>query len=178
MRRVAAYNRRTEEGVNPEDKRRLAALLRASRWAALATARDNVPLATWVAVAPEDDLGGFLLHLSRLAPHTRYLETNPRASLSFTEPDRLADDPQELARVSLQGYVETVGRHSVDYAAARERYQARFPAAVPTFEFADFALLRFVTESARYVPGFGRVYRLSPSDLHAAVIAHAGDFPG
>ena len=177
MRRAMAYNRRPEVDVNPEDKRRLAALLRAIRWAALATARDNVPLSTWVAVAPDDDLGGFLLHLSRLAPHTRYLETNPRASLSFTEPDRIADDPQELARVSLQGYVETVGRHAADYAAARGRYQARFPAAAATFEFADFALLRFVTESARYVPGFGRVFRLAPSDLHAVAAAFAGEIP-
>jgi putative heme iron utilization protein len=161
-----ADHRRTEEHVNPEEKRRLAALLRTSRWAAFATARDNLPLATWVALAPEDDLGGFLLHLSRLALHTRYLETNPRASLSFTEPDRGAGDPQELARVSLQGYIETIGRRADGYADARERYLARFPAAATTFELGDFALLRFVTETARYVPGFGRVHRLTVAELH------------
>lgn len=171
MRRVMAYHRRTEEDVNPDEKRRLAALLRTSRWAAFATARDNEPLATWVALAPEDDLGGFLLHLSRLALHTRYLETNPRASLTFTEPDRGAGDPQELARVSLQGHVETIGRDNAGYAAARERYLARFPASGQTFELADFALMRFVTASARYVPGFGRVYRLGPADLRAAMVA-------
>jgi hypothetical protein len=44
-------------GMNPEEKRRLAALLRAQRWAALATARDNEPLAPWVAVRRR--LGGF-----------------------------------------------------------------------------------------------------------------------
>ena len=168
MRRVMAYNPRMAEGMNPEEQRRLAALLRTSRWVALATARDNEPLATWVAVVPEDDLGGFLLHLSRLALHTRYLETNPRASLTFTEPDRGAGDPQELARVSLQGYVETIGRDSSGDAAARAHYLARFPAAAQTFELADFALMRFVTASARYVPGFGRVYRLGPAELRAA----------
>jgi putative heme iron utilization protein len=164
-------------GVNPEEKRRLAALLRGQRWAVLATARDNVPLATWVAVAPEDDLGGFLLHLSRLALHTRYLETNPRASLSFTEPDRGAGDPQELARVSLQGYVETIGRDAAGYAAARERYLARFPDAAPMFEFTDFALVRFVTETAHYVAGFGRVHRLGPAELHTAAPAFEGESP-
>ena len=166
-----------EQGVNPEEQRRLAVLLRASCWAALATARDNEPLATWVALAPEDDLGGFLLHLSRLALHTRYLETNPRASLSFTEPDRGAGDPQELARVSLQGYVETIGRDAAGYAVARERYLARFPAAAPTFEFTDFALVRFVTVTARYVAGFGRVHRLGPAELHAAALAFEGESP-
>ena len=160
-----------EAGVNPEEQRRLAELLRASRWAALATARDNEPLAAWVAVAPEDDLGGFLLHLSRLALHTRYLETNPRASLSFTESDRGTDDPQELARVSLQGYVETIGHDANDYATARVRYLARFPAAAPMFEFTDFALVRFVTVTVRYVSGFGRVHRLGPAELHAAALA-------
>lgn len=160
--------------MNPDEQQRLAALLRTSRWAAFATARDNEPLATWVAVVPEDDLGGFLLHLSRLALHTRYLETNPRASLTFTEPDRGAGDPQELARVSLQGYVETIGSDSAGYAVAREHYLARFPAAKTTFELADFVLMRFVTVTARYVPGFGRVHRLGPAELHAVAIAFAG----
>ena len=166
-----------DEGVNPEEQRRLAVLLRASRWAALATARDNVPLATWVAVAPEDDLGGFLLHLSRLALHTRYLETNPRASLSFTESDRGTGDPQELARVSLQGYVETLRRDAAGYAAARERYLARFPDAAPMFEFTDFALVRFVSETAHYVAGFGRVHRLGAAELHATATAFEGESP-
>ena len=62
------------QGMNPEEKRRLAALLRGQRWAALATARDNEPLAhlgwRW---RPKIDLGGFPPHLSRLALHTRYL---------------------------------------------------------------------------------------------------------
>ena len=169
MRRVMAYNPRMADGMNPDEQRRLAALLCTSRWAALATARDNEPLATWVALVPEDGHGGFLLHLSRLALHTRYLETNPRASLTFTEPDRGAGDPQELARVSLQGQVETVARDSAGYAAARERYLASFPAAAQTFEFADFALMRFVPETARYVPGFGRVHRLGPAELRAAM---------
>ena len=162
--------------MNSEEQRQLAVLLR-GRWAALATARDNEPLATWVAVAPEDDLGGFLLHLSRLALHTRYLETNPRASLSFTASDRGTGDPQELARVSLQGYVETLRRDAAGYAAARERYLARFPAAASMFEFTDFALVRFVTVTARYVPGFGRVHRLGPAELHAAALAFEGESP-
>jgi len=177
MQQLMANNPRTENDMSPDETRRLAALLRGNRWAAFATARDNVPLATWVALAPEDDLGGFLLHLSRLALHTRYLESNPRASLSFTEPDRDAGDPQELARVSLQGYIETIGRQSDGYPAARERYLARFPAAAMTFGLGDFALLRFVTETARYVPGFGRVHRLGPAELRAAALAFEGEGP-
>jgi len=161
--------------MTPEEKQRVSALLRASRWAALATARDNEPLATWVAVAPEDDLSGFLLHLSHLALHTRYLETNPLASLSFTEPDQGASDPQELARISLQGRVEIVARDAEGYGAARQYYLARFPAAAQTFDFADFALLRFVPTTARYVSGFGSVHRLSPDALRALATESKGE---
>lgn len=162
------YNRRMEKEVNPEDKRRLAALLRTSRWAALATARDGEPLSTWVAVAAEEDLGGFLLHLSRLALHTRYLEANPQASLGFTEPD--ADpsrDPQTLARVSLQGRVTWIERDSGEYESARARYLERLPHAAVQFGLGDFILARFVPATVRYVPGFGRVHRVSPEELCA-----------
>ena len=122
-------------------------------------------------------MGGFLLHLSRLALHTRYLETNPRASLTFTEPDSGANDPQVLARVSLQGYVETLRRDAPGYAGARERYLARFPDAATTFELNDFTLVHFISEYARYVSGFGRVHRLGPAELHATVIAFEGESP-
>ncbi|BAU46941.1 pyridoxamine 5'-phosphate oxidase [Sulfurifustis variabilis] len=154
--------------MTPEEQRTLARLLGASRWAALATSRDDEPFASWVAVAPEPDLARFLLHLSRLARHTRYLAVNPRAALAFTEPDSdPGRDPQTLARVTVQGTVAIVPRGSAEYAAERERYLARLPHAERTFALGDFELHRFVAESARYVPGFGRVHRLMPDDLRA-----------
>lgn len=156
-----------ENTLPPEDRDRLVSLLRSARWSALATARDDEPFSSWVAFAPEPDFGGFLLHLSRLALHTRYLETNPRASLSVTEPDRGSGDPQELVRASVQGRVVAVARDAAGYAAARRIYLERFPAAAGNFEFADFSLYRLVPESVRFVPGFGRVYRLGVDALRA-----------
>jgi hypothetical protein len=76
--------------------------------------------------------------------------------------------------VSLQGYVETIRRDVAGYAAARERYLARFPAAAPMFELTDFALVRFVTVTARYVSGFGRVHRLGPAELRSAAAIFEG----
>lgn len=157
--------------MSPEEKRLLARLLGATRWAALATVRDDEPLASWVAVVPEPGFAGFLLHLSRLARHTRYLELNPKAALAFSEPDAdPARDPQTLARVSLQGRVRVLGRDDPDHAASRGRYLARLPHAEPTFALGDFALHRFDVTSARYVPGFGRVHRLSPEELRALAL--------
>lgn len=155
-----AYNARVSP-LTPEERQALVTLLTGSRWAALATARDSEPLASWVAVAPAAEPGHYLLHLSRLAPHTRNLQANPRAALAFSEPDRdRSRDPQTLARVSLQGRVETIARDAAGYPAARERYLACLPQAGVQFTLGDFSLLRFVAESARFVAGFGRAHRL------------------
>ena len=143
-------------------------LLTGSRWAALATARDNMPFASWVACVAERDLGGFLLHLSHLALHTRYLEINPQVSLSWSEPDRPDQaDPQQLARVSLQGRVTQLARGTAAQRAARARYLERLPQSTAQFELGDFELYRFEADTGRYVPGFGRVHRLGPLDLRA-----------
>jgi hypothetical protein len=161
------------EGVSPlgaEEQRRLAGLLRNCRWAALATGRDGEPLASMVAIAAEPGRGAFLLHLSHLALHTRYLLTNPKASLALSEPDTdAARDPQTLARLSVQGVVDAIARDGADYAPARERYLARLPAAAVQFELGDFHLMRFIPETARFVPGFGRAHRLAPEALREAM---------
>jgi heme iron utilization protein len=157
-----------ENQPSSEDRVRLARMLRETRWSALATSRDDEPFSSWVAVAAEPDFAGFLLHLSRLALHTRYLEANPRASLSISESDvGGTDDPQQLARASVQGRVVVIARDSAEYAEARRRYLDRFPAAATHFEFADFSLFRLVPESVRFVPGFGHVYRMGIHDLRA-----------
>lgn len=153
--------------MNPEERRRLERLLRETRWAALATARDDEPYASWVAVVPTPELDGFLLHLSRLAQHTRYLLVNPRVSLTFSEPDDGRADPQELVRVSLQGGVTLIPRDTAADAQARAQYLARLPAAAQTFELGDFEMYLFTPQSGRYVSGFGRTYRLLPDELRA-----------
>lgn len=148
-----------------EERAGLSALLADSRWAALATVREDSPLASWVAVVPEGN-GRYLLHLSRLAAHTRNLQTNPRASLTFSEPDQdPSRDPQTLVRISLQGQIHPLDREANDYRAARERYLAWLPAAQIQFTLGDFQLMRFVPESARSVTGFGSARRLTISDL-------------
>jgi putative heme iron utilization protein len=150
------------------DRQRLTELLRRQRWAALASVRDGEPLASWVAFTAEADFGGFILHLSKLALHTRYLLTEPRASLTVSEPDTGTDNPQELARISIQGSVTNLTRGTPEFTRAKDAYLARLPFAESWFDFADFLLLRLAPEHARYVPGLGRVHRLGPVDLRTA----------
>jgi hypothetical protein len=149
-----------------EDLHALASLVRTTRWAALATVgEEDGPLASWVAYAPEPDLQGVVLHLSRLALHTRNLLETPRASLGISSADPGTGDPQALARVSLQGRVEIITPHDPSYAAARTLYLTRLPDAKPLFAFADFQLLRLVIERARFVGGFALARTFLAADL-------------
>ncbi len=151
-----------------EEQIRLTQLIRSQRWAALATLDASAPFASMVAYASEPGFSGFLLHLSRLAPHTRNLLTDPQASLVIGEPDTGQADPQTLARVSIQGKVVQLPRGSADYQAGRALYLDHLPCAEPLFSFDDFTLFRLVPHEARYVGGFARAYTLSREQLLAA----------
>jgi putative heme iron utilization protein len=119
-----------------------------------------------VAYAAEPDFGGFLLHLSLLAPHTRHLLADARASLLIYEPDDGREDVQTLARITLVGTAAPVPEAA--QAAARELYLARLPAATPLFDFPDFSLFRLAPDEARYVGGFARAFTLTAEHLRQA----------
>ena len=154
-----------------QEQRLLAAVIRDHRWAALASQGANGPEASWVAYAIAPNFSFFLLHLSRLAAHTRNLVQDPRASLALSEREREGEDPQLLARVMLKGRAEVIPRHHPDYAMAVQLYQGRLPASVPLFEFDDFLLFRFVPIQARFVGGFARARTLDATALCQAAIA-------
>jgi hypothetical protein len=147
----------------------LAALLRSQRWAALATLEaDGQPYASAVAYVAEPHFAGLLLHLSLLAPHTRNLLADPRASLVISEGDSGMGDPQSLARLSLLGRVSALDKAGAAYATARAHYLARLPDAERLFGFSDFQLFRFTPGEARFVGGFARARRFGPEALRQA----------
>lgn len=154
--------------MSKDELRLLAELIRTSRWAALATLGRDGPEASWVAYAFEPDFSFFYLHLSRLAAHTRNLLADPRAGLAISQPDRAGLDPQQLARVGLQGRVAPIARDVPDYPRAAALYQQRLPDSEPLFGFGDFLLLRLEVERARFVGGFARAHTLSGEGLRKA----------
>jgi hypothetical protein len=93
------------------------------------------------------------------------LLTRGRGSLVISEPDRGEGDPQMLARLTVSGPVEAVGRDDPRYDALRARYLARLPSAAPLFAFGDFGLFLLRFEAAHYVGGFARAYALSAAEL-------------
>jgi putative heme iron utilization protein len=154
--------------MNLQEQQLMVELIRDRRWAALATQGPEGPEASWVAYVPEAGFGGFLLHLSTLAAHTRNLLAHPRASLAISAPERENEDPQTLARVMVQGEVAIIPKDCADYRDAARRYQERLPTSTPRFEFGDFLLLRLTPVQVRFVGGFARAYTLDDAGLRAA----------
>src|SRR5258708_7536891 len=116
----------------------IATLIRSQRQAALGTLRDNVPFVSMVAYAVEPDFGGFLLHLSRLAAHSRELWAAPQWWLRICEPDDGRDEVETVARITLASVPTPIPAASAEHAAARACYLARLPAAEMLFDFPDF----------------------------------------
>lgn len=158
----------TAGSMKPMDPTRLARLLRASRWACLGTQSADGPYVSWVAYACEPDFSALILHLSRLAKHTRLLAAEPRVSIALSEADSGEGDPQQLARLTLQGQIVEVARQAPDYARLKALYLERLPDAEGLFQFADFSLYRFLPQTGRWVEGFASSHAVSAEKLMAA----------
>lgn len=156
--------------MDADNRHHLVALIRAQRWGALATVGgDGAPLASSVAFVLAPGARGFLLHLSRLAEHTRNLLERPAASLVIGEPDGGDGDPQTLARFSVQGQAKVLEPGSSGYAALRAAYIARLPAAGERFGFSDFELFVLAPSRGHFVGGFARAFPLDADDVIAVL---------
>jgi putative heme iron utilization protein len=136
--------------------------------AALGTLHQGGPFVSVVPYAVARD-GSFILHVSRLAAHTRDMLDNPEVSLLITESE--GSMPQALARVTVQGLAEMLDRDSEKNSAAREVYLSRFPDAAPLFEFSDFNIFIIKPMSARVIAGFGQAVTISGEDFATALCA-------
>ncbi len=153
--------------MKPMNEDRLVALLHGQRWACLGTLDKGLPFVSWAAFAL--DKSGLLLHLSRLAKHTRNIIVDSTVSISISEPDNGDSDPQQLARITLEGKALKLERESEEYRYGRNTYLARLPDAAMMFDFEDFSLFHFVPHSARYVEGFGSAHRLNAKQLNELI---------
>ncbi|MGE5817006.1 MAG: HugZ family protein [Deltaproteobacteria bacterium] len=136
--------------------------------AALGTLHQGAPFVSMVPYAVARD-GSFVLHVSRLAAHTRDMLDNPDVSLLITESEASGKMPQALARVTVQGRAQMLDRDSEKSAVAREVYLSRFPDAAPLFEFSDFNMFIIEPVSARVVAGFGQAVTITGEELATAL---------
>lgn len=149
----------------------LRALLLAQEVAALGTLHQDEPFVSMVpyALLP----GGVLVvHVSRLATHTRDMERHPGVSVLVLAPRAPGVTAQALARATLQGEASPCPPEDTGYAEARAAYLARFPDSEPLFGFADFSLFRIVPRSVRFVAGFAQAWSLT-GERYAALMSSA-----
>jgi putative heme iron utilization protein len=119
-----------------------------------------------VATYALDELGRPVVFISTMAPHTKNVVADPRASLLVAEPVVPGSDPLAAGRATLVGDLGPVdGR---ERAAVRELYLAANPASAPYMDFADFGFWRLEVRSVRYVGGYGRMSWVDPADYAAA----------
>ncbi len=142
-------------------------LLAEQTTAALATLHRGDPAVSMVPFATEP--GALLLHVSALATHTADMQSHPVVSLLLTAEAAADVPPQARARAALTGQAQFIARdNDADYAAARDRYLARFASAAMMFELADFSLVRVTVRSARVIGGFAQATSLVGERLQAA----------
>ena len=151
--------------MNTELGERMAQLLRERSTAALGTLRDAAPFVSMVPYAIAADGSGFVVHVSKLAAHTKNMLADVRVSLLVAEAEGNGKSALALARVSLQGTARRIPSSSPDLTGCRSAYLARFPEAEQMFDFADFSFFLIRAVSVRFVAGFGEAHSFSAETL-------------
>ncbi len=149
-------------------------LIYQQRWAALATTRNGKPYCSMVAYAVDRDPTRLLLHLSTLAPHTQRLLKEPRISLAISEPDNQLKDPQQLARITLNGMINPITPTDESYENDKQRYLERLPNAEMLFSFGDFSLYEMKVEQIRYIGGFASAHNIAVETLREYALKREG----
>lgn len=154
--------------MKPEHAQSLRAIVQ-QPVAALGTLHDAQPFVSMVPFAIVEAGAGLVIHVSRLAAHTRDMLLHPQVSLlvmAAPGPDTL---PQALPRVSIQGEAHELVDDNPLLETARSAYLTRFPESEPMFGFGDFSLFLIRPSSLRLVAGFAQAKTLAPEDLIEAL---------
>jgi len=115
-------------------------------------------LAAVLALLPD---GRVVIHVSRLATHTRDMEEHAGVSLLVLDQPSADVPAQALARATLQGEAQRCAVDAPEYAQARQCYVARFAQSEDLFGFADFSLFVVRPQAVRFVGGFARAASLA-----------------
>lgn len=156
--------------MSPEHAAQLAALVHRRKSAALGTLHAGAPFVSMVPYAVLPGGEAWVVHVSRLAAHTKDMLADARVSLLVTQPEDEGVDAQALARVSIQGEAREVAKGSEEERDARGAYLARFPEAAPLTEFGDFSFFAIRPAQARFVAGFAQAMSVTGETL-AKVLA-------
>ena len=151
--------------MTPEHAARLVSLVQGRTAAALGTLHAGAPFVSMAPYAVLPDGTAFVIHVSRLAAHTKDMLADPRVSLLVMQAEGEGVAAQALARVSVQGEATEMAKGSEAERACRNCYLARFPEAGPLTEFGDFSFFAIRPVQARFVAGFAQAMSVTGETL-------------
>lgn len=148
----------------------LRTLLEGQDLLALGTLRGGEPFVSMCPYALLPAGQGLVVHVSRLATHTRDMLEHPGVSVLVTDRRSPEVPPQAVARATLEASAEPCAEGDPRYAAARAAYLARFPDTEFMFGFADFTLFVIVPRALRFVGGFAQAWSIT-GETYAGLMA-------
>ncbi len=153
--------------ADPE-ARALARALLATSHAALAysDAETGQPSISRIAFGLAPD-GTPMTLISALAPHFAGLRRHADCAIMLGEPAGKGD-PLTHPRLMVRACAIFVEPSDPDRPALRDHWLATHPKARLYIDFADFALVRLIPQSALLNAGFAKAYRLTATDLTGA----------
>ena len=136
------------------------------RTGALAVLSNNGwPYLAMTPFAINPETAQFIVHISTLAAHTRYLLQRPQAAFMVSMAERAEAPVHALPRVSFQVEGYSPERGSQAWEAARVCYFERFPDSAFMAEFTDFHLFTLNIVRTRQITGFGAAKTLPLEDI-------------
>lgn len=102
--------------------------------------------------------------ISSLAPHFKALQVSPACALLVGEPGSKGD-PLTHPRLMIRATAHFVESGTEMRQRLRQRWLETHPKSKLYIDFADFSFVRLKVESALLNGGFGRAFRLQPSDF-------------
>ena len=156
--RLPAIPRRGDAGVPA----RLAAIDRAQRHAALATAADGAPYLSLVAFALEQDGPAVLFATPRDSRKYRNLRANPRVSLLLDTRGERDRDYGSAEAITVVGSARVLRAGSSPWREAGRVLHVKHPALASFLGATTTALIRVDIEEAVHVGGFQRVTAWRP----------------
>lgn len=147
--------------MKSDDAALLRSLLTDCRLLSLGVLVEGEPNVGLVPFAVGQNFGTLIIHVSRLARHTRGLGDQAPVGIMIHTPESMEMDPLQIPRVSLQGKVRILPPGSSEYEGSKRIYLQKFPQSSVTFDLADFQLLELELVSGRLVAGFGRAVNLN-----------------
>jgi putative heme iron utilization protein len=154
--------------MNPTQASSLRTILESQRNASLGTLHDGEPFVSMVPFALMPGGGGFVIHVSGLAAHTKDMMQYPRVSIMVMAPQSPDVPAQALPRVTVQSEAVRLDESDRAHPIARTAYLGRFPEAETTLALGDFSLFVLSPLSLRLISGFGAAATLTPADLAQA----------